>query len=295
MSDLRAGPERTLLEEERDFFLRSLRDLDAERAAGDIDDVDYRALRSDYTARAAQVLRRLEALAAPLPTAAAPESVPAAAPENVPAAGVASAGRPGPPAGAAEPPGRARWWRQRRALIAAAVIAALGAAGIGWAITAASGSRLPGGVVSGQAVGQEQVAKLLLAAQQATARGDGVTALKDLEAVLKQDPNQVEALSSEGWILAQTQQPQLLAQGIGLLTRAERLDPSYPPTHVYRGVAYLSEGDDAAAIPDLQWYLAHDPDPGLVGRVRQALAQAQAQVRAGAGRSAPGTTTPPKG
>ncbi len=48
------------LEEERDFLLRSLDDLERERAAGDIDDVDYRTLRDDYTARAAEVLRAID-------------------------------------------------------------------------------------------------------------------------------------------------------------------------------------------------------------------------------------------
>jgi tetratricopeptide (TPR) repeat protein len=43
--------------DERDFLLRSLRDLDAERDAGDISEDDYVALRDDYTARAAAALR----------------------------------------------------------------------------------------------------------------------------------------------------------------------------------------------------------------------------------------------
>ena len=284
MTDVRpssGGTVRSVLEEERDFFLRSLRDLEAERAAGDIDDIDYQSLHSDYTARAASVLRRLDALDSP---PAATEEV---APPPVASAPVASAGGA---SGTTEGAGDAsrRGVSRRRRLVLAGAAAAIAAAGIGWAVVASSGSRLPGGTVSGQAVGQEQVGKLLLAAQQATAKGDGVTALKDLEAVLKQDPNQVEALASEGWILAQTQQPQLLQQGIGLLTKAEQLNPGYPPARVYRGVAYLAEHDYADAVGDLQWYLAHDPDPGLVTRVRQALAEAQA----GAAQPAPVTTVP---
>jgi len=49
-----------VLEDERRFLLRSLRDLDAEHAAGDVDDDDYATLRDGYTTRAADVLRRLE-------------------------------------------------------------------------------------------------------------------------------------------------------------------------------------------------------------------------------------------
>jgi tetratricopeptide (TPR) repeat protein len=63
MSETRrlGGDALALLEEERDFLLRSLDDLDAEFEAGDVDEADYRALRDDYTRRAAGVLRAIEA------------------------------------------------------------------------------------------------------------------------------------------------------------------------------------------------------------------------------------------
>jgi tetratricopeptide (TPR) repeat protein len=48
------------LEEQRDFLLGSLDDLEREHEAGDIDEADYLALRDDYTARAAAVLRALD-------------------------------------------------------------------------------------------------------------------------------------------------------------------------------------------------------------------------------------------
>ena len=56
--------DRAPLEEQRDFLLRSLDDLEREHDAGDIDETDYLALRDDYTVRAAAVLRSLEAHAA---------------------------------------------------------------------------------------------------------------------------------------------------------------------------------------------------------------------------------------
>ncbi len=49
-----------MLEEERDFLLRSLDDLDAEFRAGDVEVDDYEALRDDYTARAADTLRQID-------------------------------------------------------------------------------------------------------------------------------------------------------------------------------------------------------------------------------------------
>ena len=48
------------LEDERRFLLRSLRDLDAELDAGDVDIDDYATLRDGYTKRAADVLRDIE-------------------------------------------------------------------------------------------------------------------------------------------------------------------------------------------------------------------------------------------
>src|SRR5690606_11549803 len=48
------------LEEERDFLLRSLDDLEREHDAGDVDDADYAELKDDYTARAAAVLRAID-------------------------------------------------------------------------------------------------------------------------------------------------------------------------------------------------------------------------------------------
>lgn len=55
------------LEEQRDFLLRSLEDLEREHDAGDVDDTDYAALKDDYTARAAAVLRAIEAGQRPVP------------------------------------------------------------------------------------------------------------------------------------------------------------------------------------------------------------------------------------
>jgi hypothetical protein len=165
-------------------------------------------------------------------------------------------------------------------LFAAGVIVV--ATGAAWAVVASSATRLPGQEVTGQAVGSVALAHTLQAAQQAVNRGDALTAVKDYQKVLDSEPNQPEALTGEGWLLAQTQQPALLQQGLNMLTAAEQAAPTYAPAHVYRGIALLSEADYSGAIPELQWYLAHDPDPQLAPRVRTALQQAQAAAAAAA-------------
>jgi tetratricopeptide (TPR) repeat protein len=282
---------RAALEEERDFCLRSLRDLEAEHAAGDLDDVDYRTLRESYVARAAAALRQVDLGISSDAAAAASGGKPGRIDgvEDVPRdllgespvaltdqdSGVGAGTTASPASGAAR-----RSWRTR-ILVGAGVLAV--AAGAAWGVVASSATRLPGQEITGQAVGSVAAAESLQAAQQASARGDALTAVKDYQKVLQSDPNQPEALTGEGWILAQTQQPSVLQQGLTMLAGAERADPTYAPAHLYRGIALLSEDDYTGAIPELQWYLSHDPDPQLVPRVRTALQQAQAKAGAGKG------------
>ena len=47
------------LRDELDFLLNSLRDLEKEREAGDIDDVDFNTIRDGYVARAAALSREI--------------------------------------------------------------------------------------------------------------------------------------------------------------------------------------------------------------------------------------------
>jgi tetratricopeptide (TPR) repeat protein len=257
--------------------LRSLRDLEAERSAGDIDEVDFVALKEDYTARAADVLRRLRAL-----DGVAGADAAEAGPETSDPAGGGVHESTGDPKATVGHTRQRRWnargFKVRRKPLAVGVAAAVAIGIAVWALTAALGSRAPGQVISGQAIGNEGTAQLLLEAQQATAKGDAVHALQDYRKILAKDPAQVEALTGEGWLLVQTQQPNLFAQGLGLLTAAEQADPTYGLAHAYRGAGLLAEGDNVDAIPELQYYLSHNPDPALAPKMRQALQQAQAAV-----------------
>lgn len=104
------------LEAERSFLLRSLRDLDAERAAGDVDEHNYETLRDGYTKRAADVMREIADNRAALP---------------------------------AKPPAS---WGKRIAVIAGVVaVAALA----GWLVAQSSGQRVPDQQASGAALGDD--------------------------------------------------------------------------------------------------------------------------------------------
>jgi hypothetical protein len=114
-ADMRAGadPDRLAeLEDERRFLLRSLRDLEVEHDAGDVDDADYTTLRDGYTKRAAAVLQEIDE------------------------------GRAASPA---PPP---RGW-VRRAVVVGVVLAV--AAGAGWMVARSSGQRLAGQEITGGA------------------------------------------------------------------------------------------------------------------------------------------------
>ena len=103
--------EREQLEEERDFLLRSLDDLELEHESGGIDDESYAELHDDYTARAAAAIRALRD-------------------------GVDNRPEPAPPVPV----------KRRVAIIAAVVVFAIVA---GVALAAALGARLPGQTASG--------------------------------------------------------------------------------------------------------------------------------------------------
>ena len=67
------------------------------------------------------------------------------------------------------------------------------------------------------------------------------------------------------------------AEALQALATAERLDPKFPDTYVYRGKIYLSANQVPAAIQEYQRALAIDP---TLEDARHALAIAQARLRA---------------
>lgn len=148
------------LVEERDFLLSSLDDLEAEYAAGDLDEADYAALKADYTARAAAILRRLEG--------GAPAVV--------------------SPAPAAEPTGRGWWW-----VIGVVILATLA----GVLVAQFSGSRGTDDTISGEI--RVTARELLRDAQIAFSGGDLDAAIEIYDEVLEIQPSNAEALTYKAW------------------------------------------------------------------------------------------------
>lgn len=236
-----AGAERTALLEQRDFLLASLDDLDREHDAGDIDEDDYRALRDDYTARAASVLRSLDA-----PDVASPDD---------------------------QPPDRAR--RVRTLGLAAVVVVFAFAAGLG--IANNFGGRVPGQTGTGVAPtsNREKVSQ----AQRLEATGEA-DALADAAAlydeVLENDPENVDALTYKGWLLVRAG----LDEGMDLLDQAIALRPGFAPPHVFKAVGLRNAGEPEAALLELDAVdpTQLSAFAGLVTNLRQEL---EAQIAAG--------------
>ncbi|HWE57785.1 MAG TPA: cytochrome c-type biogenesis protein CcmH [Acidimicrobiales bacterium] len=154
------------------------------------------------------------------------------------------------------------------------------AGGASWAVAGSAGARLPGEEITGQALGAEQIEADLNTANADTQKNDAAGAIEEFQKVLAAQPNQLEALTGEGWLLVQTGQPALVQNGLSMLQKAEATDVTYAPAHVYRGIGLVAEGDYGDSIPELQWYLDHKPDATLVPSVKRELAQAEAQVAA---------------
>ena len=222
--------------EEREFLLQSLRDLEHEREAGDIDEADYLALKEDYTARAAAALRD-EA-----PVEAAP-------------------GRPRP----------RRW---RAVLVTVCVLAAGALAGE--LLARSSGERVAGESATGSI--RQTSSSDLARARALFDDGKLVDALKLFDGVLKNDPENVMALSYRGYIVALAG---LTDQGMTSIDKAIRLDPKYPFAHFFKGLVLLNvKKDTAGGIGELQAFLDNDPPPAMRDVV-QGMIDAVAKVPTG--------------
>ncbi len=231
------------LEEERDFLLRSLDDLEAEHARGDIDDADFHTLHDDYTARAAALIRRIDG-------ATPPEPAPAPA-------------RPG---------------RSHRLLVVAAVAVFAVAAGVWLART--SGERGSGDLASGS--GRESSAELLVEAAEAEAAGEVIDALEAYDRILAGNPDNVEALARRGALLMRVGDERLVGEAVPYLDRALGLDPDHVVALLFRGLAHRVQGQPADARERYRQLLAVDRDlPMPRAVIEDQIAELDAEIAAG--------------
>jgi tetratricopeptide (TPR) repeat protein len=220
------------LEEEREFLLRSLEDLEREYAAGDVDDSDFEELKDDYTARAAAVIRAIEDRA---------EAVKSLRPQR-------------------------NWQRTALGLFLVGVMAV----GASWAVFRNAGTRAPGQGLTGDI--RQDSSNLILQAQGLTGQaqaslqaGDFAKALKQFESAVQSydkaleiSPENVEAMTYRGWVLhtiALSSEPSVAAeldrQAREYLDEAIAIDPLYSDARVFRAILERNAGEFVAAKADL--------------------------------------------
>jgi hypothetical protein len=283
MSSQAPEPEgREQLEDERDFLLRSLDDLDGELVAGNIDADTYRVLHDDYTARASAVIQSL-------------------------ADGV---DRHSPDAPRVPP-------LMRLLTIGGIVVFAVLAAIL---LAHTIGQRNPGQEITGdsQAGGTPTTssATASLSAAQAAAKaapksypaqiafaralldaGAIPAAIQQFVVASKADPTQPEPLAYAGGLTTSivsqvtdaNDQKTLLAQASRNLDQAIALDPTYPDSYAFKGVLLAQyENKPCPGAVQFQEFLVRAPtDHPLRSGVVTALAQA---VKVG---KCPGPSTSP--
>lgn len=268
---------RTELEEERTFLLRSITDLDAERAVGDISEDDHRALRDRYTARAAAVLRALEDMderhgrSGPAPS-------PSPSPETAPAS---------------EPEGSAPARRRRRRVLLWGAVGAFAAAAV-VLVVAELATRLPGQTATGSVRldSAQQLERTLAQAQTLETDGKPGQALALYRQILRKDPTQEQALAESGWLEFEAgvtaKDATSLSQGQRDEEAAERADPGAYAPHLYLGSMLLVEARPADAADEFARFLAAAPPTAVVQRAWPFVVRADE----GAGRAVP---APPPG
>lgn len=287
MTAERLDPEqRRQLEDERDFLMQSLDDLELEHESGGIDDESYTELHDDYTARAAAVIRTLR------------DGVDVT-PQKKP---------------------RTRTRTRRQFVVVSVVLVFALVAGVSLAY--GLGARLPGQTSSGNsqaspsttnATAKALAAKIKALEAQANAspndydlrlqlsrayeeNGDLQNALKQSDAAITIDANRPEAHANSARIIylgseaapAQAAKDQLVAQALAGFSKAIEVGPDYADAYYFRAVLYSqSLRDYARAQTDLQNYLLKAPDGEWAALARQLLEQVTTAL------VAPSTTVPP--
>jgi len=229
---------RASLESEHDFLLVSLRDLEAERSAGDIDPEDYSTLKSAYTARAAQVIREIEAERLGQTTSHGPSE--------------AESSR----------------WRRLAWLTGIGLFVVVS----GFLLAQAAGERGVNDQLSGsiERTPREQVLDC-----QSMGPTQVEESLRCYQEVLDVDPNNVEALTYRGWalvlVVGSAQQngdtdtaDTLLPIAMNHLDRAVELDPTFPDVRAFRAVVFEAEGEGDKACAELAVLMSVNPPPFIL-------------------------------
>jgi hypothetical protein len=249
------------LEDERDFLVRSLADLRAEREAGDIETRDYEALLGRDSDRLASVEAELGEL------------------------DEAERARVEDPEGVQKAPPRAR--RRRRAWLGVVAAVAL-SAGTTLLVVHVAAPRLPGQPETGsikQNLAQQIETQL---AEASVLVDDGTTqslgqALTLYKTVLGEDPKQPQALAETGWLEWEAGEAQgdtaLEDAGRTLVSRSIGVERDDFAAHLFMGTIDLEQSHDpAAAVAQYKLFLAEDPPKTEISSAASLITQAYTEL-----------------
>lgn len=242
------------LEEQLDFLLDSLRDLEREHAAGDLSDADHEMLRNDYIARTAELSRMLR------DRRTARNSRPVVTPEDEDSGWEPDEADWDPDNDPVVARARRPWSRR---ILAALVVLGL-ATGSGFWVAASSGQRLPGQSASG---GSQQSTSSMLSTARQLNFSNPTKAIELYNSVLKLEPDNTEALTYRAWLIALTARTATgslrdaaYAAVLADLMRARTADPTYPDAACFLGIVYFRFlGDAKNAKPELDTCQANNP------------------------------------
>jgi cytochrome c-type biogenesis protein CcmH/NrfG len=266
-----ADAQRWRLEDQRDFLSRSLADLRAERAAGDIEPADYEALLARDEARLSAVEAELRALEAAETAARAAGPSATAAQESSGAGGKASTdSEVGPQTKAV---------RRRPLWLGIVAVIAL-TAGTTLLVVHLAAPSLPGQPVTGST--PQSVAQQLDEAQVLVNEGTKESlgqALSLYREILTEDPNQPQALAETGWLEWEAgfdaKVRALENKGRALVQRSLKVQPDDYGAHLYLGTMELEQDHDAAAaVSQFKIFLAEHPPKTQIDSADAVLTQA---------------------
>ena len=272
---------RQQLDEEKRVALGAIRELEFEHAAGHVSDADYAELRARYEGEAAAILTELDRLgpAEPVPVPRAPSTTPSRSAWRHPVAlgaaavllvvfgiavgaGIVRYTEPDPMAGRPSPGSRPLAELPREG------------AGASQAPSAANAPR----VEPGRPLPPEMLRGMLQAARSSLAQGRYSEAIAAYQAVLKRDPNNVDATTHLGLILAVGGGPEHADRALEIFDRALAIDPNYLPALLYRGqVLFEAKKDVKGAISSWEKFVALAPPGEDRDRVAQMIRDAQAK------------------
>lgn len=130
---------------------------------------------------------------------------------------------------------------------------------------------------STEPVQSETPQAMMLVAQQQLTDNKPQDAVKTYAEILKKDPDNVEALTYQGWLFRLARMP----EGEQSIDRAIQINPNYPDARVFKGIILLRDRNQPeAAVKEIEAFQASNPPAQFAALADQVLQDAKTQIAA---------------